>query len=289
MLSFNRDKHARWIASLSLGVALVAALTIAISVKAEVPADSRVRPAAANYLHFSGDGDYVEIPSAPDVSLGPRGLTVSAWLKPDTLEFSKAEGSGYVYWMGKGEKDQYEWAARMYSHTNRENPPRPNRISFYLFNLDGGLGQGSYSQEPVRIGEWIQITARASRGETAIYRNGEYVRCDEYDGPAGHGCQAHPERIHPMPGNAPLRLGTRDFKSFFQGGLSQVRIWNRALEGEEIRRVFQNDIPRSGLAAEFLLNEGGGDTVHDNTGKHQGRIVGARWAKLATKRGGDAN
>ena len=239
-----------------------------------------VHPATMNYLEFSGDGAYVEIPSAPDLSIGAEGITISAWLKPDTLEFPRSEGSGYVYWMGKGEKGQYEWAGRMYSYTNRENPPRPNRISFYVFNRSGGLGQGSYSDGPVTRGEWIQITALAYRGDTSIYRNGVYIRCDEYDGPTGHGCQAHPQRIHPSAGNAPLRLGTRDLKSFFEGGLSQVRIWNRPLDQEEIRRVFQNDVPRTGLVAEFLLNEGQGETVHDTARKHQGRIVGARWAKL---------
>lgn len=238
-----------------------------------------LHPSTTNYLQFSGDGSYVEIAAAPDLSFGPEGFTVSAWLKPDTLKFGKSEGSGYVYWMGKGAPGQYEWAARMYSYTNSEKPPRPNRISFYLFNLDGGLGEGSYTQEPVRAGEWIQITAWANRGETAIYRNGKYVRCDEYDGPAGHGCHAHPERIQPAAGNAPLRLGTRDLKSFFQGGLSQVRIWNRALGNEEVRKVFHGDIPRSGLVAEFLLNECKGDLVHDTTGSRQGKIVGARWAK----------
>jgi hypothetical protein len=251
----------------------------AILVPFDVSAD--LRPATANYLQFSGNGDYAEIPSAPDLSFGPEGFTVSAWLKPDTLEFRRTEGSGYVYWMGKGEPSRYEWAARMYSYTNSEKPPRPNRISFYLFNLDGGLGEGSYTQEPIRAGEWIQITAWANRGQTAIYRNGVYVRCDEYDGPAGQGCQAHDQRIHPTPANAPLRLGTRDLKSFFQGGLSQVRIWNRALENTEIQKVFHGHIPQRGLVAEFLLNEGKGDIVHDTTGKHQGKIIGARWATLA--------
>lgn len=254
---------------------------IACAILLPLGASGNLQPATAHYLQFSGDGQYVEIPSASDLSLGPGGFTVSAWLRPDTLEFSHTEGSGYVYWMGKGEPSRYEWAARMYSYTNSEKPPRPNRISLYLFNPDGGLGMGSYSQEPVSSRQWIQITTVASRGDTAIYRNGKYVRCDEYDGPTGHGCQAHEERIHPLGGNAPLRLGTRDFNSFFQGGLSQVRIWNRALSAKEIRTLYGgNDVPQPGLAAEFLLDEGTGDTVHDTTGKHQGKIVGATWASL---------
>jgi Concanavalin A-like lectin/glucanases superfamily len=226
----------------------------------------------------------VEIPSAPDLSFGPDGITISAWLGPETLEFSTTEGSGYVYWMGKGERNQQEWALRMYSYTNREKPPRPNRISFYLFNLDGGLGEGSHFQKPVRPGKWIHVTAVASEGNTAIYENGEYIRCDEYNGPSGRGCQAHGERIHPRHGNAALRLGTRDLKSFFQGGLSQVRIWNRALRSDEVRRLYRSgDVPQQGLAAEFLLDEGKGDVVHDTAGGHQGKVVGARWAKAAAE------
>jgi len=244
-------------------------------------AQPRQSPAAAWYLSFSGDGDYVEIPSAPDLSFGEAGFTISAWIKPDALEFSRTEGSGYVYWMGKGKPGQQEWAARMYSYTNRETPPRPNRISFYLFNPSGGLGQGSYTQESVQPGQWIQITAVANAGETSIYRNGKYVRCDEYNGPAGHGCQSHPERIQPQSGDAPLRLGTRDMKSFFSGGLSQVRIWNRALSASEIRDLYaMNQAPATGLAAEFRLDEGSGNTARDTTGKHQGKIVGATWTKL---------
>lgn len=239
------------------------------------------RPAGKFYLHFSGDGQYAEIPSAPDLSFGRDGFTVSAWLRPETLEFSTTEGSGYVYWMGKGERGQQEWAWRMYSYANREKPPRPNRISFYLFNLDGGLGEGSYFQEPVRPKEWIHVTAVADQGTTTIYKNGEYMRCDEYNGPAGRGCQAHNERIHPSHGDGPLRLGTRDLKSFFQGGLSQVRIWNRALSGEEVRRLYRsNDVARQGLAAEFLLDEGQGEVAHDRAGNHAGKVIGATWARM---------
>ncbi len=261
---------------------LTSAFLLAAFVRQGFPADRH--PATTIYLSFSGDRQYVEIPSAPDLSFGPEGFTASAWLKPDTLEFSRTEGSGYVYWMGKGERNQQEWAARMYSYTNRERPPRPNRISFYLFNLDGGLGEGSYFQEPVHAGEWIHMTAVADRGETAIYRNGEYVRCDEYNGPAGRGCQSHGERIYPMRGDAAVRLATRDLKSFFQGGLSKVRIWNRALRPDEIRKLYANDeVSRHGLAAEFPLDEGKGEVVHDTTGRHQGKIAGAKWVKLAAK------
>lgn len=38
---------------------------------------------------------------------------------------------------------------QMYSLTNAETPPRPNRISGYAFNPAGGLGSGAFFQDPI--------------------------------------------------------------------------------------------------------------------------------------------
>jgi len=56
------------------------------------------------------------------------------------------------------------WASRMYSYTNREKPPRPNRFSFYLYNLDGGLSEGSYFQEAVGTIPGARLESCASPG-----------------------------------------------------------------------------------------------------------------------------
>lgn len=37
-----------------------------------------------------------------------------AWMRPDVLDFDSLEGSGYVYWMGKGAPGNHEYVARMY-------------------------------------------------------------------------------------------------------------------------------------------------------------------------------
>jgi hypothetical protein len=46
----------------------------------------------------------------------------------------------------KGTDGKQEYAMRMYSYSNSEKPPRPNRISAYVFNLAGGKGAGAYFQ-----------------------------------------------------------------------------------------------------------------------------------------------
>ena len=69
-------------------------------------------------------------------------------MRPDTLQFSDEEGSGYVYTMGKGDPGSHEWYTRMYSEFNAES--RPNRISGYAFNPPAASAPGPTSRTPSR-------------------------------------------------------------------------------------------------------------------------------------------
>lgn len=183
---------------------------------------------------FNGIDQYFEIPDHDQLELTTTGiLTVEAWMRPDTLEFENQQSSGYVHWMGKGEPGQHSWTARMYSYTNTEN--RPNRISGYSFNLAGGLGAGSYFQDPVTAGEWIHYTLvintvdvseKYPTGYTKIFKNG--VLRDQ-DALAGY-------NIIPGNGTAPIRIGTRDFGSFFEGAVGKAAIYNYELTSEQLLR-----------------------------------------------------
>lgn len=191
---------------------------------------------------FDGHGQYLEFPDTDALSVPTTGvLSIEAWLRPDATHFPRTEGSGYVHWMGKGEiagpgVDEDEWAARIYSRPNDED--RENRISGYAFNPDGGLGAGSYFQEPVTPGEWIHFlfvinarntSSRHPLGYTRIYRNGELRDTDslaEYD-------------IRPRNGAAPLRIGTRAGKSFFLGAIGKVAVYDHELTGREAMEHYQ--------------------------------------------------
>jgi hypothetical protein len=245
------------------------------------------------YLKLNGVDNFVEIPSMVDYSIATTSeLSVAAWIRPDTLNFQRWEKTGYVHWLGKGEgagnAGQQEWAFRMYNrdHTT-EHPPRPNRISFYAFNLEGGEGVGSYFQDPLDEGSWIFVVGVADATRTYLYRDGQYRRCDTYRGPSEGQCPIHFQpppnenlqlEIEPATGTAPLRLGTRDRHSFFEGGLSRVRIWNRALQADEVSALYSSDMaPSDGLIAEFLLNADTGTTAADTARGNDGIIFGAVW------------
>ncbi|MBZ5560920.1 MAG: LamG domain-containing protein [Acidobacteriia bacterium] len=221
--------------------------------------------APKSYLHFDGSQSYIEIPDSSDFSLTTTGsLTVSAWIRPEVLIFPTAE-KGFVHWMGKGEAGKQEWVFRMYSQDN--NVGRDNRISFYVFNPEGGEGIGSYYQDPnnpVQAGVWLHAVGAADTERTYIYINGAPIDTDVYAG-----------QIQPQHGTAPLRIGTRDLKSFFEGEIREVRIWNRKLADEEVAALFASvSVPQDGLVGEYLLTQ---DVAPDTAEAHNGVIYGANW------------
>jgi hypothetical protein len=223
------------------------------------------------YLSLDGTG-YVEVPSLSAYSVDRTGeLTVAAWMMPDVANFTQS-----------GQGGDQEWAHRMYSTVNAEN--RPQRTSFYVFNPQGGLGVGSHVQEAVAIGEWRLIVGVADETHTYLYRDGEQIDCDTYRGPATDGCSIQTSQgqqvvINPLGGGAPLRIGTQSKASFFQGGITRVRIWGRVLTPDEIMAIYQSDdAPRDWLVAEFLLDQDTGTQALDTAYENHGALFGgATW------------
>lgn len=255
--------------------------------------DNAAPQPGVSILLFDGHSTHVEIASRPDYSVPPHHkITISAWIRPDTVEFPHQEGSNFVHWMGKGASGKQEWVFRMYSYKTVDKPcPRPNRTSFYVFNPGGGRGTGSYEEERVETGEWMHIVGVADVGCTHFFKNGRFRDCDIYRESEKGNCVSHPDveecdesgdPVEPAAGDAPLRIGTRDFRSHFLGAIARVRIWQRILADDEILAMYERDdaTPRNGLVAEFLLNEGAGSVAHDNSSlANHGSIFGGTWAR----------
>jgi hypothetical protein len=188
-----------------------------------------VLPNGEQAVHFNGTSTYVEINDANALSLPQTGeLTIEAWLQPTTLLFPKTEGSGYVHWLGKGETGQQEYTMRMYSANNTEG--RENRISAYVFNKTGGNGSGSYFQDKIIVGNWTHVVATMTLNEISIWRDGTLratTLLSQFN-------------VTPENGTAPLRIGTRDKQSFFQGGIGKVAFYNKVLLPARITAHFDS-------------------------------------------------
>ncbi len=180
---------------------------------------------------FNGANQYLEVSSRDNLSLQHnKALSLEAWIRPDTLQFPNSEGDGYVHWAGKGESSEYEYVCRMYSLNNSAN--RPNRISGYAFNPDGGLGSGSYFQDALVAGAWIHVGVvidnRNAFQQVRIFKNGvlrKTTMLNQFD-------------VVPQPGNAPLRIGTRDMRSFFKGAIGKFAIYNYAVSEAQFKNHF---------------------------------------------------
>lgn len=187
-------------------------------------------------VKFDGGQGFIEIPDHPALSqpTSGQGFTVEAWMRPDVLEFTDGETSeGYVHWLGKGEAGRMEWALRFYP----KKSSRPNRISAYIFNPGPGLGSGAYVEEHLKPGKWVHIVATFDPGDktnpkagVSIYKDGKLALS-----PAkSPGALYKAYDVMPMHGSVPMRIGTRDKKSFFTGAIDEVAIYPRVLTAREI-------------------------------------------------------
>ena len=221
---------------------------------------------------FDGTSGYIEIPDDDAFSQPTYGaLTVEAWLRPDSLSMPEREGSGYVHWIGKGESGEHEWVGRMYQTGNSEG--RNNRISFYSFNLEGGLGAGSYFEDDLTAGEWIHYAGTFDDARTYIFRDGVQRDSDLLSG----------YDIVPMNGSAPVRIGTRDENSFFEGSIARVAIYGARLTEEQLAAhvAARGDgtydavvLAEPSLIAYWPLDETSGAVAHDVVGGRDGAYAG---------------
>jgi hypothetical protein len=231
---------------------------------------------------FDGTSGYVEIPDDDLFSEPTSGaITVEAWMRPDSTAMPRDESGGYVHWMGKGVSGQHEWVARMYQDGNSED--RANRISFYSFNLTGGLGAGSYFQDTVTVGSWIHYAGEFDDVNTYIFKNGVLRDMDPLSG----------YDIDPGNGTAPVRIGTRDFNSFFQGSIARVAIYSTRLPAATLaahyaaadaRAYDEMVLAEPSLVGYWRLDEASGTVAIDARGGRNGSYHGGVTLRGATWR-----
>ncbi len=193
---------------------------------------------------FNGH-NWITADNSEDFSVTGTGqLSISLWISPAVYNFASAS-EGWVNFMGKGDAGNYEWSFVLY---NRDRTNRPQRISFYVDNPKGGLGSGSYSQQPIALDEWVSVTAQVDAGYTYIYRNGQLEGYDPYTG-----SEAYVD-VTPRHGKEPVRIGTRDSGTLFQGRIEEVRISNVARSDAWVQATYYSESDR---LVTFGANTGG--------------------------------
>ncbi|WP_432483196.1 twin-arginine translocation signal domain-containing protein [Kineococcus esterisolvens] len=201
--------------------------------------DGTAHGSVAFGTHARFDGkSYIEIPDHDDFSVVTRGaLTIVAFNTID--DWRGAGGSEYVHWMGKGSAGSHEWVFRHYVKGGTgEASSRQYRTSFYHFNTSGGLGAGSYFQDPDAAGTERMVTGMADTSTISMWKNAQQRDSDPMSGYS----------IKPGNGRAPVRLGTRDMSTgFLVGRLRRVAFFDRKLTQAELKRIYDaRNLPESG-------------------------------------------
>jgi len=176
---------------------------------------------------FDGLDDSIIISDANFLSPSHSGeMTISFWAKFSRNNFSPSGGKNYIQFLGKRYSGNNEFSFRQYNSSNAEG--KGNRISFYIFNLSGGLGSGSFVQEPLDLEKWIFLAGVFNGTHVSVYKNGILKDTDSL---ADYG-------IFPQNGNSPVVIGSLDGVNYFKGGIRSVRIYNRSLTQAEIAYLF---------------------------------------------------
>ncbi len=204
-------------------------------------------------LKFDGQDDYIEVPYSP--SINPNQFTLFSW--------AKVEGGAGSFRSVITSRDAYP--SKGYIIYAADN----NRWQFWI-------GSNLLTQwkpvggSPIILNTWTSLAATSDGKTIKFYVNGELV------GDIAANYVANISRS--------LRIGTGGTEGnpryFFNGKISEVRIWNRVLTQDEIKQSMNHRLQGNepGLVGYWPLNEGNGNTVSDKTANNNiGTIYGANW------------
>lgn len=195
---------------------------------------------AESALEFDGNGDYVEVPYS--AKLNPNQFTISCWVKVTggqsnyrsvitSRNSSSSLQQGYTFYAGSDNKWQF-WVG------------------------DGNSWEVIKSTDVV-LNTWTHLAGVYNGTKLQFYINGTLV--DELT------------TIFSANSTRPLRIGSGTTEGnpryFLPAQIDEVRIWNRARTGDEIKADMNHRLigDEPGLVGYWRFDEGSGNTVHDQT------------------------
>lgn len=188
---------------------------------------------------FDGVDDLITVKDSDSLSPSTTGaFTIAYWAKFGRTKFvGEGSGKNYINYLGKGvygSNPSNEFHFRQHNGSNTEG--RNNRISFYVFNPEGGLGAGSYFQEPINTNQWVFIVGVYNGTHVQIWKNGVLKDTDPLSS----------YNIIMKNGRAPLTLGGYSIDGYqdkyWKGSLDEVRIYNRILTPQEIKDIYNSEV-----------------------------------------------
>jgi len=179
--------------------------------------------------HFNGGQD-IEVPRSAAIEPANQ-LTVSAWIKPSSLEFPRSQQRPILSkrYSITTKDPTYGWNSYLLGMGYLNDEP-----GFIYFSLNP-LSTDDYcwSSEPIVSGEWSHVVGTYDGATIRLYINGELSATQAHSGDIGYS-------------SLPLWIGTvghYPYIVYWDGSLDDVRIYNRALSPSEVRQLYTGIIP----------------------------------------------
>jgi hypothetical protein len=198
----------------------------------------RVEGYSGNALSFDGSAGYVEIPGYDPIASGSPGA-ITMWIKTSGNSINQV-----LMWRGQKSSKGYPW--------------------IYIAPAGNIGAMGFAGSQVVTDGQWhhIAVTMTETR-QGAIYIDGQLDTTGS--------CSISSIQ------DKSLYLGVgmlTDFSYYFKGLMDDVRVYDRDLDAGEI---LPGNLPASGLAAHWAMDETLGAVAYDSLSNHHGRLRNIAW------------
>jgi hypothetical protein len=173
----------------------------------------------SNGLVFDGADDYVAVPDAGNIPSGNTNYTIEAWIKP-----TAANADGIVAWGNYGSQNEVN-ALRLNGAYQLHN---------YWWNNDLTVNTPNMLD-----GKWHHVAATFDGTTRSIYFDGQLMGSDN---PSGLNITV----------TTNLKVGESVAGEFFEGAISNVRVWNIARTGTQLSTYM--NLPLAGTETGLVIN-----------------------------------
>ena len=194
-------------------------------------------------LDFDGVDDYVDCGNDESLDFGPGDFTASLWFKANIM-------AGMMVGTQINSGNYQGWYLGSYYG---------NDLHFEVKDVDNRRTIANFEFTDTQ--SWHHLVGAREGSLLTVYLDG--VNKINASG-AGN-----------IPFLDKLLIGARPspVSSFFNGQISDVRIYNRALSAEEVEQLYKGYDIRNGLVGHWPLNEGQGTTAYDRSGNGNDGIL----------------
>jgi hypothetical protein len=161
-------------------------------------------------LTFNGSNQYTSFSSPSTIPIGNSNYTISVWFNASSLG-----QNGFVGWGN-------------YGTTNQVTALRLSATGFVHYWWGNDLTVST----ALSINTWYNVVARFNGTNRQIWLNNVLINGDT------------PGSSHNVPNANNLTIGTTNINEYFNGKISNVEIYNRAISDSEIAEIYNNFLYR---------------------------------------------